>query len=207
MLGVVAALLVGGDVAARGFVSSTITNRAQQEAPSGSTVTASVGGFPFIPPLLMHGDVSQASVHVENITASTLVLASVDIDLHGVHLDRGRLINNRKARITKIDHGTVRAVVTQEALSNALHVPTKMTGGQIVLTVAGVDVPVTPHVVDGHLTLTGSVGHSFTLAIPSSGYVPCITDVAVQDGKMELSCTIHDVPPALLDTIQKVSGN
>jgi hypothetical protein len=202
-LGVIAALLVGADVAARGFVSSTVSSRAQQEAPSGSTASASVGGFPFLPPLLTGGRVDTASVHVENLTAQALVFASVDVSLTGVHLDRARLFKDRKARITKIDHGTVRAVVTADALSNALHVPVKMAGGQITVTVAGTDIVVTPHVVHDQLTLTGALGRSFALAIPSSGYMPCVSDVSVADGEMELSCTIHDVPPALLDAVQR----
>jgi len=93
--------------------------------------------------------------------------------------------------------------VTAEALSNALHVPVKMTAGQIVATVAGVDVAMTPRVVGGHLTLTGALGRTFSLAVPSSGYVPCVSDVAVQDGRMQLSCIIHDIPPALVDAVQR----
>jgi hypothetical protein len=205
-LGVVLGVLVGADVGARAFVSATVENRAQQEAPAGSSVSASVGGFPFLPPLLLGGDVSTASVHAENIKANLLVFSTVDIDLTGVHLDRGRLINDRKARITKIDHGTVRAVVTAGSLSDALRVPVKMSGGEIVVTVAGVEVAVTPRVVGRRLTLSGSLGRSFALAIPSSGYVPCVTDVVVKEGKMELSCQLNDVPPALLDAVQTGIG-
>jgi hypothetical protein len=190
-------------VATRGFVSAAVTERAQQQAPSGSTVSASVGGFPFLPPLLFGGRVDRASVHVENITAKVVVFATVDVKLIGVHLDRGKLIDDRKARITKIDSGTVTAVVTADALSNALRVPVKMAGGQITVTVAGTDVALTPRVAGGKLTLTGSLGNSFSLAIPPTSYVPCVTDVSVHDGRMVLSCTIHDVPPALFDVVQR----
>ena len=196
-------MVVGADVAARGFVSATVSDRAQQEAPAGSTASASVGGFPFLPPWLLGGRVSQASVKVENVQAGALVFAEVDVHLSGVHLDRGRLINNRKARITKIDHGTIRAVLTAEALSNALHVPVKMEGGQITVTVAGTGVVMTPGVQGGRLVLRGSLGRDFSLTIPSSGYVPCVSDVAVENAQLDLSCTIHAVPPALLDAVQR----
>ncbi|MEY2472331.1 MAG: hypothetical protein QOK28_1660 [Actinomycetota bacterium] len=194
-LGIVAAILVGGDVAARGFVSATVERRAQQEAPSGSSVSADVGGFPFLPTLLLGGNVSTASVHVENIKAKLLVFSTVDIDLSGVHLDRGRLINDRKARITKIDHGTIRAIVTAESLSDALHVPVTMQGGHV--TIAGLNV--TPSVRDRQLTIGG-------FRVPLTDYMPCVTDVTVEDQKMELSCEIHDVPPALLDAVQNGIG-
>jgi hypothetical protein len=192
MLGVVVALLGGADLAARGFVSATVENRAQQEAPQGSTVSADVGGFPFVPPLLLGGNVSHASVHVANLQASALVFSRIDIDLSGVHLDRGRLINDRKARITKIDHGKVTAVITATALSDALHgVPVEMTAGK--LTIAGVNI--TPSVRNRRLSVGG-----FT--IPLTDYMPCVSAVAIDNNQMELSCEINDVPPALLDAVQ-----
>jgi hypothetical protein len=202
MLGVVVVLLGVGDIAARSFVSSTVDSRAQQEAPDGTTVSASVGGFPFLPRLLLGSEVSTADVHLENLKAGLLVFAEVDIDLRGVHLDRGRLINDRKARITAIDHGTVIATVTEEALSAALKVPVKMAEGVISVTVAGTDVRVTPKVTNGQLTLTGQLGRAFTLPIPKTDFVPCVGEVEVEDGRMRLSCEIDDVPPALLDAVQ-----
>lgn len=192
MLGAVAAVLVGGDVAARGFVSSTVSTRAQQQAPPGTTVSASVGGFPFVPPLVLGGDVSRATVHVENFKANVLVFETVEIDLRGVQLDRGRLINQRKARITRIDHGTIRAVVTAAALSDALHgLPVTMSPGE--LRVAGV--VVIPRAVGGKLVI-GS------FAVPGTKYMPCVSNFSVREGDMELSCQIHEVPPALLDAVQ-----
>ena len=196
-LGVVLAVLFGADVAARGFVSSAVSERAQQEAPSGSSVSASVGGFPFLPPLLLGGDVSTASVHVKNLTADVLVFARLDIDLTGVHLDRKRLINDRKARITNIDHGTVRAVVTADELSQALHgVPVVMSPGK--LTIARIDV--TPTVRDRRLVVGG-----FT--VPLTDYMPCVSSVDVKDGEMDLACTFNDIPPALLDAVQNAVDN
>jgi hypothetical protein len=152
---------------------------------------------------LLGGRVDHASVHVENITTGVLVFAEVDVSLSGVRLDRGRLFNDRKARIKKIDHGTIRAVISASALTNALRVPVKMEGGQITVTVAGNAVVVVPGVVRGRLTLSGPLGRSFSITIPSSGYVPCVSDVVVENAQLDLSCTIHSVPPALLDAVQR----
>ncbi len=201
-LGVFVALAVGADVAARGAVSAMVDTRAQQEAPPGTRVSASIRGFPFLPPLLFGGEVSRASVHLENIPAGTLVFAEVDIDLRGVRIDRGRLINEREARITAIDRGTVTATVTQEALGDALKVPVKMAGGAITVTVLGRDIRVTPRVENRRLTLQGELQRPFTLVIPPIPYVPCVGQVTVLAGRMQLSCEIEDVPPALLDAVQ-----
>lgn len=207
-LGVFVALAVGGDVAARQFVESMVDTRAKQEAPPGTAVSASVGGFPFVPRILLTGKVSSAGVHLENVTAGPLVLAEVDIDLHGVELDRGRLISQRKARITAIDRGRVTSTVTAPALSEALGgVPVRMAEGTITLTVAGRDVPVTASVnAQGRLTLSGEFARPFTLTIPPTDYVPCVGEVTVLAGRMTTSCEIRDVPPALLDVVQDAVG-
>jgi hypothetical protein len=196
-LGVVAALLVVGDVATRGFVESTVNTRAQQEAPPDSTVTASIDGFPFLPRLIFSSEVKHASVHIANISAQVLVFAEVDIDLSGVHLDRGRLINDRKARITGIDHGKITAVLTADALSDALHgAPVTMADGKV--TVSGVSV--TPTIRNDRLAIGG-------LVIPPVPFVPCVSAVAVQSGRLQLSCEIDEVPPALLDAVQEAVDN
>ncbi|HVT76794.1 MAG TPA: DUF2993 domain-containing protein [Acidimicrobiales bacterium] len=189
-------LLIAADLTARGAVSSMVTTRARQEAPPGSSVTATVGGFPFVPPLLLSGKVKRASVHVTNLKAEVVVFASIDVDLTGVQLDRGRLLHQHKARITKIDHGTVRAVLTQQALSDALHgVKVEMANGQ--LTLAGIDV--TPALHNNHLTVGG-----FT--VPLSDYLPCVGAFTIGDGQMEMTCAIDNVPPALLDAVNNAAS-
>ncbi len=202
-LGVLFAVLVGADVAARGFVEETLNTRAEAEAPPETSVSAAIGGFPFLPRLLLGGEVSRANIHIENIDANgVIVFAEVDIDLLGVQLDRGRLINDRKARITSIEHGTVTATITASALGAALRVPVEMAAGVITVTVLRQRVQVTPQVTNGRLTLTGSLGRAFALPIPVTDFVPCMSEVEVENGRMRLSCEIDDVPAALLDAVQ-----
>lgn len=205
-LGVLVALLVGGDIAARGFVEATVNSRAQREAPQGSEVSASIRGFPFLPPLLLAGDVSHLSVHIENIEAGRLVFAEVNLDFDGVHLDRGRLLDDRKAHISGIDRGKFTAIVTDGALSDALGLPVHMVGGRIRVTIAGQEVPLAPTITaSGRLVLRGSLGRDFELGVPKSAWVPCVSAVAIEEGRMKLSCDIDEVPPALLDAAEEIS--
>ncbi len=203
-LSVFVALLGVGDYSARAFAQSKVNERAQQEAPPGSTASATVGGFPFLPRLLLSSKVSHVGVHVENVSAKVITFAAVDLDLSGVKLDRNRLLNDRKARIISIDHGTVAAVITQEALSEALRVPVTIANGQMSVTVLGKPIAVTPGVSNnGRLTLTGTgIASAFTLAIPATDYMPCISDVTVLAARIRLSCEIDEIPPALLDAAQ-----
>jgi hypothetical protein len=155
-------------------------------------VSASVGGFPFLPRVVLASEVSSVGLHLENVQAEAIVFASIDIDLDGVHFDRGQLLNDRKARITSIDHGTVTATITDDALSTALGgVPVTMTPG--VLTVAGVRV--TPTATRRGL----SVG---AFAVPENKFVPCVSEVEVIEGALVASCELENIPPALLDVVQ-----
>lgn len=205
-LGILAALLVVGDVSARAFVESKATQRAQLEAPPGSVVSASIKAFPFIPPLLLGGRVSQVGVHIENVTADVITFATVDLRLRGVKLDRDRLLKDRKVRVVDIDKGTVKATVTQEALTNALHVPVTISDGQVSVKILQKSFSVSPSITaTGKLTLTGAAGRSLTLTIPKLDYVPCLSEIEARAGRLVLSCEINDVPPALVDAVENAS--
>ncbi|MBA2609430.1 MAG: DUF2993 domain-containing protein [Actinobacteria bacterium] len=202
-LGLLVALLGVGDVTARAFIEAKVDARAQAEAPPGSNVDTSIGGFPFVPRLLLSSSISDVDVHLENVNATVITFATVDIDLKGVELDRAKMLAP-KARITKIDHGTVQAVLTQEALSDALHVPVTIADGVVSVAVLSQTIPVTPGVdANGSLTLQADgLSRTFTLKIPKTDYVPCIGEVTVLAGRIRFSCEIQEVPPALLDAAQ-----
>lgn len=207
-LGVFVALLIGVDVATRTFVQAAVNTRAEAEAPRGSKASATIGAFPFLPPLLFAGRVSHVGVHLENLPARVLTFAEVDIDLHGVRVDRGRLFTDFKARLTRIDHGAVSVVITQQALGEALRLPVRMEPGRLSVTVAGRSIEVTPGVdAQGRLTLRGAgLPRPFTLAALETDYVPCVdekTTLTVLAGRMRLSCVIDEVPPALLEAVQR----
>jgi hypothetical protein len=203
MLGVLVGLLGLGDVTARAYVESKVDARAQAEAPPDSAVDTTIGGFPFVPRLLLASSVSHVDLHIENVDATAITFATVDIVLRGVKLDRQKMFA-RKARITSIDSGTVEAVLTQQALSDALHVPVTIADGAVSVKVLNQTIPVTPGVdANGALTLQADgLSRTFTLRIPKTDYVPCIGDVTVLAGRIRFSCEIHDIPPALLDAAQ-----
>lgn len=204
VLGVLVAALGVGDVAARSYAEAKLDTRAKQEAPPGSTVATSVGGFPFLAKLALNGKVSEVDFHLENVDAGAVMFASVDVDLHGVHLDRDMLFGQRKARMTGLDRGTVTVDITQEALSDALRVPVRIERGQVTVTVLTQDVAVRPSVTtEGSLQFQGQgLARALTLTIPKTDTVPCLGKVTVLAGRLRLTCSIKEIPPAFLDAAQ-----
>lgn len=194
------------DVSIRAFVQARATERAQAEAPPGATVSTSVGGFPFVPSLLFAGSVSQVGVHLENVKAAPLVFGSVDVELRGVKLDRGMLLQERRVKIVDIDSGSIDVVITQGALSDALNVPVSIAGGAVSVTILQRSFAVTPSITpEGRLSLTGAAGRTLTLSLPKLDYVPCFGEITVLAGRLRFSCAITEVPPALVDAVADAS--
>lgn len=203
MLGVFVALLGVGDVSARAYVQAKADDLAHEKAPPGSTITTSIGAFPFVPRLALSTSVSHVGVHVENLDTTAITFAQVNIDLRNVKLDRSELLSKRKVKITSIDSGTISATVTSEGLSKALHIPVTIADGVVNVTLLGRTIPVTPSMsATGKLTLTGPAGRSFKLTIPKTDYVPCLGEITVLAGRIKLSCQIHEIPPALIEAAQ-----
>lgn len=205
VLGVVAALFAGGDLAARSYAEAKLAARAEQEAPPGSTVDTSVGGFPFLARLALNATVREVNFHLTNVDGGAINFATVDVQLHGVHLDRQQLFNDRKARLTGIDRGTVTVDLTEAALSSALHVPISIANGEVAVTLLSRQFKVTPRVgTGGALSLEGEgLGRVLRLTIPRTDTVPCIGRVTVLASRLRLSCSIDEVPPAFLDAAQR----
>ena len=208
VLGVLVAILGVADVAARSYAEAKLDERARQEAPPGSSVDASVSGFPFLGRLLLAGTVSEIDFHLENVDAGVVTFAAVDVDLHGVHLDRQKLFSEQKARLTGLDRGTVTVDITQEALSQALRVPFIIANGQVSVTLLSQKFNVTPTITtEGSLKFSGQgVARALSLTIPQTDTVPCVGRVTVLAGRLRLACSITEVPPAFLDAAQKAAA-
>jgi hypothetical protein len=199
VIGLVVLALAGsaGDVGARQWAEGQIESRGRAELPSQASMSAHIRGFPFLPPLFIGGRVSEADGHFENVPAGALTLASVDIELHGVRINRGKLLRERKVELVGIDSGTVSVEIAAAVLTKALGLPVEITNGQLKLA-AGAVAAVAKLTVAGNALVINVAGVVRRVAIPKTRLVPCATDVTVLAGRVRLSCTIHDVPAGLL---------
>lgn len=193
LLVIVAALGTAGDVGARKWAENQIESRAQAELPGQVVVSAHIKAFPFIPTLLLTGKVSEAGGHFENVPVSGLVLAAVDVDLHGVKVNRNKLINARKVELVSIDSGTVTVDIASAELAKRLGLPVAIAGGVLKVTNAATKVTV-----QNNALVFDLAGVSKRIPIPKTRLVPCATSVTLLADRVRLSCTIHEIPPALL---------
>ena len=200
---VVAVLLTGVDLAAKRAAEQQLADVTHRAVAAAGPTSAQIDSFPFLGRLVVAGRVARVRVRQVGVAAGPLRFGAVSVDLHGVSVDRDRLLRRREVELTGIDRGTVTAELTQEAVSAVLGVQVTFAGGRATARVGGVAVSVAPSSEDGALLLRPAAGRALRLALPPVPLLPCVDRVAVGDGRAVLACTVHDVPPELLRAVSR----
>ena len=118
----------------------------------------------------------------------------------GVKLDRTALFNDQRVVVQRIDTGTVTATMTDAALDKVLGgLPVKLTAGGVQLTVAGLTISARVSLVANRLHFDVAQ-IPVSLPIPTLPLLPCAANAVASPGRLEISCTFHQIPAALLTT-------
>jgi hypothetical protein len=201
---VVALLLGGVDVVARSLVEGRIEDSARDNLPGTGSVDAEVRAFPFVPRLLASGSVPAVAVQAEQVPARGVQLASVEIDLRGVELNRDALVSG-ETEVESIDRGAVSVDLDAGSLSRALRVPVSIADGEVRAGTGRLTARVRPDVGrDGSLTLrVGGLG-PLTVRLPRIRLLDCTAvRVAVVDDRLRLSCALDRVPDVVRRTVRQ----
>lgn len=202
-LGLVVALLGVLDAVAKGWAESQIESRAEAEAGAQANATADIDSFPFLGKLLVSGNAGDIDVRIRNVTAESLRFSRLTITLDDVKLDRGEMFSG-DAEVRSIDSGTITMRFTAADLTEAIGMPVEISGGRVTVTVRGVAVSATPEATtEGSVRLQASGLPALNVPVPQTRLVNCAVDtVTVRDGELRASCTIEEIPPALLRAAQ-----
>ena len=198
MLALFAGLLVAADVGARTVAESQIRDRVVVAAGPAGETSAHIESFPFLVRLLTAGDVSRIRVAAQDVTVEDLTLARVALDLHGVTIERDRLLSEQKVVLTALDRGTATAEVTADELSERLGVPITLEAGRARVRVAGQTVTATASVSDNRLRLSVAGVDIPTLRIPKLPLLPCVAGAEILPGRIRMTCTVDKVPAELV---------
>jgi hypothetical protein len=198
---VLLAILTGVDLIARNIAEQQVVDQVKSQLPAGSHVTASIPAFPFVPRVVFWGSVPKVKVTARDIAGKPLNIAEVDVSVTGVEINRHSLLNHRRVDLVAIDTGTVGADVTQNALSDVLHIPVQIGNGRVTVVVSGQTLTVVPTVDKNHnlvLTPVGSAVPVRTIGLGQANLVPCAAKVQVEDTKVRVSCTFDHIPDAFV---------
>jgi hypothetical protein len=198
VLAFVAGLLVAADVFARTVAESQIRDRVVVAAGPAGETAAHIDSFPFLARLLTGGDVSRIRVSAADVTVEDLTLARVALDLHGVTLDRDRLLSEQKVVLTALDRGTATAEVTAAQLSERLGVAVTLESGRARVRVDDQTVTATASVEDNQLRLSVAGVNVPRLRIPRIPLLPCVADAEILPGRIRMTCTVDQIPAELV---------
>lgn len=199
---VLAGLLAVADVAAEGVAESELEARLAAEIPGATGVSARISSFPFLGRLLSSGRVAEVDAQARGLEVEGLDLEVVSVDLDGVTLDRRLLWDDQRVAVTDIDHGRVRAEVTQAALSERLGVDVRLEAGRASVTVAGRRITAELAVRDGRLVV-GGAGLSLPALDVVAPLLPCIADAEIVPGRVLLTCDFTEVPEELRQAVSR----
>ncbi|MDP1806936.1 MAG: LmeA family phospholipid-binding protein [Acidimicrobiales bacterium] len=198
MLALLAGLLVAADVGARSVAESQIRDRVVIAAGPAGETAARITSFPFLLRLFTAGDVSRIRVSAADVTVEGLTLARVALDLHGVTLDRDRLLSEQKVVLTALDRGTATAELTAAQLSERLGVAVTLESGRARVRIAGQTVTATASISDNRLRLTVAGVNVPTLRIPRLPLLPCVADAEILPGRIRMTCSVDQIPAELV---------
>jgi hypothetical protein len=194
----VAGLLVAADIGARTVAESQISDRVVIAAGPAGKTSARIDSFPFLGRLLTSGEVSRLRVAAADVTVEELTMARLALDLHGVTLDRDRLLSEQKVVLSALNRGTATAEVTAEQISERLGVTVTLEPGRARVRVAGQTVTANASVTDNTLRLSVSGLSVPALRIPRLPLLPCVADAEILAGRVRLTCSVDQVPAELV---------
>jgi hypothetical protein len=189
---------VGLDLAMESWAQSQLAARAKK-ASGAASATAHVGNFPVLYRALAQGVVPEVRVDLRDVPVGRLHLNSVHIDLQGVSISRHALVQHHQIQLGSIELGVVTATATASELSGALGRPVKLlANGDASVSLGGKTLLVKPELAgNGVLKLVSPSGLDAPVPIPRTQLVPCVTGIKVSAGRMELSCTLDQIPAPL----------
>lgn len=195
LIGLGLVLAVAGEVLAPPLVEREIEARVEDRLQVGE-VDADLGSFPVVARVLASSEVRTVVVTLDRLAEqpSPVVIDRVRVELTGVHLERSALFDG-EARLEDVERGNLVAEITEEDIEVAVPggADVELSPGRVTATVAGVTVDAAAVVEGGQLRLDLGPVPAITVPLPVELF-PCTLDVAVEQDRVRLSCTLDEVP-------------
>jgi hypothetical protein len=207
--------LIVADQAVKGWAESKLAERAAAYYPPGSGSSASIRSFPFIPRLLVTGEVPRVAVNLDDLRVQQVLIRQLSIRVSDVKLDRDEVFRGR-VHVRDVGQGTIVVTLDGPALARAMGADLRFTSAGDVemrqriqgedvkakgkLTVKGNNITVTPTSVEGRSVPASRFAINYR--IPGVELLPCAAESKVTRDTVVLSCNVVDIPAALVQIAQ-----
>jgi LmeA-like phospholipid-binding len=205
-VGVLVALAIGVDIAARIVAEHQVASRAKSSTNAQGS-SASISSFPFLYDVVVDGTVRNVAVHLTEVPLGLLTVGHLDVSVHGVDIDKGQLFAHRKVRVTAISSASASITISAADITSVTHVAVTISGNTVTGSVAGLQIPVSVTVTSGHfLTFSFAGRPSFSFDLARSPLVPpCAMQLTTQQSNLRLTCTVAPVPTSLIAALSSHS--
>jgi hypothetical protein len=207
--------LIVADQAVKGWAESKLAERAAAYYPPGSGSSASIRSFPFIPRLLVTGEVPRVAVNLDDLRVQQVLIRQLSIRVSDVKLDRDEVFRGR-VHVRDVGQGTIAVTLDGPALARAMGADLRFTSAGDVemrqriqgedvkakgkLTVKGNNITVTPTSVEGRSVPASRFAINYR--IPGVELLPCAAESKITRDTVVLSCNVVDIPAALVQIAQ-----
>lgn len=183
MAGVLMAVVgVVAELVAPGLVEAGIEETVRSNTREVAHVEARATGSPFLPGLLLAGEIERIEITLRELVGQQLDIGTVSLRADGIRLDRGAMYRG-DVEVDDIDRGRVVVELEEQELSQLLGAPVALDGGLVDL-------------VDGALEVAAAGVGPRRVPVPDE-LLPCTPDLDVAPPYVRLSCTFAGVPGVL----------
>ena len=183
--GLVAVVAVVGELAAPGLVEAGVEETIRANTRDVAHVSAHTSGSPFLPALLLRGQVEHLEITLREVAGAQLPLGTVALRVDGIHLDRGAMYRG-DVEVDEVERGTVVVEFEEQELASLLGVPVDLDSDLVEQVGGAVQV--------------AAAGVGERIPVPEE-LMPCAPDLDVDPPYVRLSCAFEQVPGVLRTAI------
>jgi hypothetical protein len=213
IVGVLLAILVAVgwwlDRTARQVAESEASKRILEVLPGTGKAEVKIDSFPFLFGVLVSGEVDRLGVELTDVKQAGLAVEKITLVVEDLRIDKDLLIDEQKLAVLGISRAEVVGRVTGEAVSQVLGEQVVFDGNVAKVVTHGMKLDATFEVKKRKVTVMLSskdlppqleaeyLGKPLVFALPSDEVLPCEPGLAVVDSRLELRCSVTELPASV----------
>ncbi|MBC8073903.1 MAG: LmeA family phospholipid-binding protein [Deltaproteobacteria bacterium] len=213
VLGVLLAIAIGVgawlDGKARAMAEEEARKRIVEVLPRMRAAKVEIEGFPFLFDVLVSGSVDRLRVELSDIENVGVSVESVVLVVDDIAIDRDLLLDQRKLAVTDIGRAELTARLTGAAISKVVREQVELDGSTARIKAYGLSAEAQLSVVGRRVELKVSssaplppearafLDRPLVFQLPPEEVLPCTPALHVVDSRLELGCTVTELPPAV----------
>ncbi|HET6581849.1 MAG TPA: LmeA family phospholipid-binding protein [Nannocystaceae bacterium] len=209
----VIALAVGWylDGKARALAEAEAEKRVLEALPGTRSAKVEIEGFPFLFDVLVSGEIDRLHVVLQDVASPGIVVESIELTVDRLKIDSDLLIGEQKLAITGIGRAEVVGRITAEAASAALKQRVEFDGDTVRVEVAGTKAAAKVAIAGRKIAVDVDTSQMpaqyahyaprYVVPLPPVDVLPCEPGLAVKRSRLELRCSITELPPSVKKAI------